>query len=157
MQHYIKIILQATGEAWAVFKTAATTGKEPKLAFEQLREKFKDTDAGDYVMRYTKICEEELPGIKDPEAYIAEAKVVGNEVWKVFKDLVPKIFEKTMTDGDWNRIVQKTSSIGMSNKWKYAGHYAERYSAMLAWELDRKNRRLRGIMTDDLTEYLNNQ
>lgn len=71
-----------------------------------------------------------------------------------FKELVPRVYKKTMTDTDWNIIVQKTSSFGMSSKWKYANHYAERYSSALAWELDRKSRRLRGIMTDDLTDYL---
>ena len=154
MDKYIKTALRATGEAWTVFKTSASTGQNPKLAFQQLRDKYKGTDIESYVTEYTEICEEELPNITDKEKYLEEAKTIGNELWLIFKELVPRVYKKTMTDTDWNIIVQKTSSFGMSSKWKYANHYAERYSSALAWELDRKSRRLRGIMTDDLTDYL---
>ena len=58
MENYIKTVLKATGEAWNVFKISATTGKNPKLAFQQLRDKYKGTDIENYVTEYTKICEE---------------------------------------------------------------------------------------------------
>ena len=70
MDNYIKTALRATGEAWTVFKTSASTGQNPKLAFQQLREKYKGTDVEGCVTDYTKICEEELPNIKNAETYL---------------------------------------------------------------------------------------
>ena len=148
MENYIKTALRATGEAWAVFKTSATTGQNPKLAFEQLRDKYKGSDVEDYVNDYTKICEEELPRIRDADTYLSDAKDVGNKVFKVFQDSAKKVFAEEMTDGDWNRIIKMASDIGY-DKWDSSvKEYAKRYSALIVWELDRQYQRLHHIKKD---------
>lgn len=148
MENYIKTALRATGEAWAVFKTSATTGQNPKLAFEQLREKYKGSNVEDYVNDYTKICEEELPRIRDADTYLSDAKDVGNKVFKVFQDSAKKVFAEEMTDGDWNRIIKMASDIGY-DKWDSSvKEYAKRYSALIVWELDRQYQRLHHIKPD---------
>lgn len=148
MENYIKTALRATGEAWAVFKKSATTGQNPKLAFEQLREKYKGSDVEDYVNDYTKICEEELPRIRDADTYLSDAKDVGNKVFKVFQDSAKKVFAEEMTDGDWNRIIKMASDIGY-DKWDSSvKEYAKRYSALIVWELDRQYQRLHHIKPD---------
>lgn len=148
MDNYIKTALRATGEAWTVFKTSATTGQNPKLAFQQLRDKYKGTDVEGYVEDYTKICEEELPNIKDAESYMAEAKNVGNKVFQVFKVNAKKVFTEEMTDDDWNRIIKMSSDIGYSNWDSEVKEYAKRYSALIVWELDRQYQRLHHIKED---------
>lgn len=148
MDEYIKTVLRATGEAWKVFKGGATTGKNTNLAFSQLREKYKGTLAEDYINRYTEICEEELPNIKDAEAYMAEAKDVGNKVFYVFKKCAKKVFTQEMTDNDWNNVIKMSSDVGYA-KWNpMVKNYAQRYSAMIAWELDRQYQRLHKIKED---------
>lgn len=148
MENYIKTALRATGEAWAVFKTSATTGQNPKLAFQQLRDKYKGSDVEDYVNDYTKICEEELPRIRDADTYLSDAKDVGNKVFKVFQDSAKKVFVEEMTDGDWNRIIKMASDIGY-DKWDSSvKEYAKRYSALIVWELDRQYQRLHHIKPD---------
>jgi len=148
MEKYIKTALRATGEAWAVFKTSATTGQNPKLAFEQLRDKYKGSNVEDYVNDYTKICEEELPRIRDADTYLSDAKDVGNKVFKVFQDSAKKVFAEEMTDGDWNRIIKMASDIGY-DKWDSSvKEYAKRYSALIVWELDRQYQRLHHIKKD---------
>lgn len=148
MDNYIKTALRATGEAWTVFKTSASTGQNPKLAFQQLRDKYKGTDVEGYVTDYTKICEEELPNIKDAETYMAEAKNVGNKVFQVFKSNAQKVFTEEMTDDDWNRIIKMSSDIGYSNWESEVKEYAKRYSALIVWELDRQYQRLHHIKED---------
>ena len=148
MDNYIKTALRATGEAWSVFKTSASTGQNPKLAFQQLREKYKGTDVEGYVTDYTQICEEELPRIQNAETYMAEAKNVGNKVFQVFKANVKKVFTETMTDDDWNRIIKMSSDIGYSNWESEVKEYAKRYSALIVWELDRQYQRLHKIKED---------
>lgn len=148
MDNYIKTALRATGEAWTVFKTSASTGQNPKLAFQQLREKYKGTDVEGYVTDYTKICEEELPNIKNAETYMAQAKDVGNKVFQVFKANAKKVFTETMTDDDWNRIIKMSSDIGYSNWESEVKEYAKRYSALIVWELDRQYQRLHKIKED---------
>lgn len=148
MDNYIKTALRATGEAWTVFKTSASTGQNPKLAFQQLRDKYKGTDVEDYVTDYTKICEEELPRIKNVETYMAQAKDVGNKVFQVFKANAKKVFTETMTDDDWNRIIKMASDIGYSNWDSEVKEYAKRYSALIVWELDRQYQRLHKIKED---------
>lgn len=148
MENYIKTALRATGEVWTVFKTSASTGKNPKLAFQQLREKYKGSDVEDYVNDYTKICEEELPRIRDADTYLSDAKDVGNKVFKVFQDSAKKVFAEEMTDGDWNRIIKMASDIGY-DKWDSSvKEYAKRYSALIVWELDRQYQRLHHIKPD---------
>ena len=148
MDNYIKTALRATGEAWTVFKTSASTGQNPKLAFQQLRDKYKGTDVEGYVEDYTQICEEELPRIKNAETYMAEAKDVGNKVFQVFKANAKKVFTETMTDDDWNRIIKMASDIGYSNWDSEVKEYAKRYSALIVWELDRQYQRLHHIKED---------
>lgn len=148
MDNYIKTALRATGEAWTVFKTSASTGQNPKLAFQQLRDKYKGTDVEGYVTDYTKICEEELPRIKNAETYMAQAKDVGNKVFQVFKANAKKVFTETMSDDDWNRIIKMASDIGYSNWDSEVKEYAKRYSALIVWELDRQYRRLHKIKED---------
>ena len=148
MDNYIKTALRATGEAWTVFKTSASTGQNPKLAFQQLREKYKGTDVEGYVTDYTKICEEELPRIQNAETYMAQAKDVGNKVFQVFKANAQKVFTETMSDDDWNRIIKMASDIGYSNWDSEVKEYAKRYSALIVWELDRQYRRLHHIKED---------
>ena len=148
MDNYIKTALRATGEAWTVFKTSASTGQNPKLAFQQLRDKYKGTDVDGYVTDYTKICEEELPNIKNAESYMAQAKDVGNKVFQVFKANAKKVFTETMTDDDWNRIIKMASDIGYSNWDSEVKEYAKRYSALIVWELDRQYQRLHHIKED---------
>ena len=148
MDNYIKTALRATGEAWTVFKTSASTGQNPKLAFQQLRDKYKGTDVEGYVTDYTKICEEELPRIKNAETYMAEAKDVGNKVFQVFKANAKKVFTETMSDDDWNRIIKMSSDIGYSNWNSEVKEYAKRYSALIVWELDRQYQRLHHIKED---------
>ena len=148
MDNYIKTALRATGEAWTVFKTSASTGQNPKLAFQQLRDKYKGTDVEGYVTDYTKICEEELPRIKNAETYMAQAKDVGNKVFQVFKANAKKVFTETMSDDDWNRIIKMASDIGYSNWDSEVKEYAKRYSALIVWELDRQYQRLHKIKED---------
>lgn len=148
MDNYIKTALRATGEAWTVFKTSASTGQNPKLAFQQLREKYKGSDVEGYVTDYTKICEEELPNIKNAETYMAQAKDVGNKVFQVFKANAQKVLTETMTDDDWNRIIKMASDIGYSNWDSEVKEYAKRYSALIVWELDRQYQRLHKIKED---------
>ena len=148
MDNYIKTALRATGEAWTVFKTSASTGQNPKLAFQQLRDKYKGTDVEGYVTDYTKICEEELPNIKNAETYMAQAKDVGNKVFQVFKANAKKVFTETMSDDDWNRIIKMSSDIGYSNWDSEVKEYAKRYSALIVWELDRQYQRLHKIKED---------
>ena len=148
MDNYIKTALRATGEAWTVFKTSASTGQNPKLAFQQLRDKYKGTDVEGYVTDYTKICEEELPRIKNAETYMAQAKDVGNKVFQVFKANAKKVFTETMSDDDWNRIIKMASDIGYSNWDSEVKEYAKRYSALIVWELDRQYQRLHHIKED---------
>lgn len=148
MDNYIKTALRATGEAWTVFKTSASTGQNPKLAFQQLRDKYKGTDVEGYVTDYTKICEEELPNIKNAETYMAQAKDVGNKVFQVFKANAKKVFTETMSDDDWNRIIKMASDIGYSNWDSEVKEYAKRYSALIVWELDRQYQRLHHIKED---------
>ena len=148
MDNYIKTALRATGEAWTVFKTSASTGQNPKLAFQQLRDKYKGTDVEGYVTDYTKICEEELPRIKNAETYMAQAKDVGNKVFQVFKANTKKVFTEEMTDDDWNRIIKMASDIGYSNWDSEVKEYAKRYSALIVWELDRQYQRLHKIKED---------
>ena len=148
MDNYIKTALRATGEAWTVFKTSASTGQNPKLAFQQLRDKYKGTDVEGYVTDYTKICEEELPRIKNAETYMAQAKDVGNKVFQVFKASAKKVFTDEMTDDDWNRIIKMASDIGYSNWDSEVKEYAKRYSALIVWELDRQYQRLHHIKED---------
>ena len=148
MDNYIKTALRATGEAWTVFKTSASTGQNPKLAFQQLRDKYKGTDVDGYVTDYTKICEDELPRIKNAETYMAQAKDVGNKVFQVFKANVKKVFTETMSDDDWNRIIKMASDIGYSNWDSEVKEYAKRYSALIVWELDRQYQRLHKIKED---------
>lgn len=145
MDNYIKTAIRATGEAWTVFKTSASTGQNPKLAFQQLRDKYKGSDVEGYVTDYTKICEEELPNIKNAETYMAQAKDVGNKVFQVFKANAKKVFTETMTDDDWNRIIKMASDIGYSNWDSEVKEYAKRYSALIVWELDRQYQRLHHI------------
>lgn len=148
MDNYIKTALRATGEAWTVFKTSASTKQNPKLAFQQLRDKYKGTDVEGYVTDYTKICEEELPRIKNAETYMAQAKDVGNKVFQVFKANAKKVFTETMSDDDWNRIIKMASDIGYSNWDSEVKEYAKRYSALIVWELDRQYQRLHHIKED---------
>lgn len=148
MDNYIKTALRATGEAWTVFKMSATTGQNPKLAFQQLRDKYKGTDVEGYVTDYTQICEEELPNIKNAETYMAQAKDVGNKVFQVFKANAKKVFTETMSDDDWNRIIKMASDIGYSNWDSEVKEYAKRYSALIVWELDRQYQRLHKIKED---------
>ena len=148
MDNYIKTALRATGEAWTVFKTSASTGQNPKLAFQQLRDKYKGTDVEGYVTDYTKICEEELPRIQNAETYMAQAKDVGNKVFQVFKANAKKVFTETMSDDDWNRIIKMASDIGYSNWDSEVKEYAKRYSALIVWELDRQYQRLHHIKED---------
>ena len=148
MDNYIKTALRATGEAWTVFKTSASTGQNPKLAFQQLRDKYKGSDVEGYVTDYTKICEEELPNIKNAETYMAQAKDVGNKVFQVFKANAKKVFTETMSDDDWNRIIKMASDIGYSNWDSEVKEYAKRYSALIVWELDRQYQRLHKIKED---------
>ena len=148
MDNYIKTALRATGEAWTVFKTSASTGQNPKLAFQQLRDKYKGTDVEGYVTDYTKICEEELPNIQNVETYMAQAKDVGNKVFQVFKANAKKVFTETMSDDDWNRIIKMASDIGYSNWDSEVKEYAKRYSALIVWELDRQYQRLHKIKED---------
>ena len=148
MDNYIKTALRATGEAWTVFKTSASTGQNPKLAFQQLRDKYKGTYVEGYVTDYTKICEEELPRIKNAETYMVQAKDVGNKVFQVFKANAKKVFTETMTDDDWNRIIKMASDIGYSNWDSEVKEYAKRYSALIVWELDRQYQRLHKIKED---------
>lgn len=148
MDNYIKTALRATGEAWTVFKTSASTGQNPKLAFQQLRDKYKGTDVEGYVTDYTKICEEELPRIQNAETYMAQAKDVGNKVFQVFKANAKKVFTETMSDDDWNRIIKMASDIGYSNWDSEVKEYAKRYSALIVWELDRQYQRLHKIKED---------
>ena len=148
MDNYIKTALRATGEAWTVFKTSASTGQNPKLAFQQLRDKYKGTDVEGYVTDYTQICEEELPRIKNAETYMAQAKDVGNKVFQVFKQNAKKVFTEEMTDDDWNRIIKMSSDIGYSNWDSEVKEYAKRYSALIVWELDRQYQRLHHIKED---------
>lgn len=148
MDNYIKTALRATGEAWTVFKTSASTGQNPKLAFQQLRDKYKGTDVEGYVTDYTEICEEELPNIKNAETYMAQAKDVGNKVFQVFKANAKKVFTEEMTDDDWNRIIKMSSDIGYSNWESEVKEYAKRYSALIVWELDRQYQRLHKIKED---------
>ena len=148
MENYIKTALRATGEAWTVFKTSASTGQNPKLAFQQLRDKYKGTDVEGYVTDYTKICEEELPNIKNAETYMAQAKDVGNKVFQVFKANAKKVFTETMSDDDWNRIIKMSSDIGYSDWESEVKEYAKRYSALIVWELDRQYQRLHHIKED---------
>ena len=148
MDNYIKTALRATGEAWTVFKTSASTGQNPKLAFQQLREKYKGTDVEGYVTDYTQICEEELSKIKNAETYMAQAKDVGNKVFQVFKANAKKVFTETMSDDDWNRIIKMASDIGYSNWDSEVKEYAKRYSALIVWELDRQYQRLHKIKED---------
>ena len=148
MDNYIKTALRATGEAWTVFKTSASTGQNPKLAFQQLRDKYKGTDVEGYVTDYTQICEEELPRIKNAETYMAQAKDVGNKVFQVFKANAKKVFSEEMTDDDWNRIIKMSSDIGYSNWESEVKEYAKRYSALIVWELDRQYQRLHHIKED---------
>ena len=148
MDNYIKTALRATGEAWTVFKTSASTGQNPKLAFQQLRDKYKGTDVEGYVTDYTKICEEELPRIQNAETYMAQAKDVGNKVFQVFKANAQKVFTETMSDDDWNRIIKMASDIGYSNWDSDVKEYAKRYSALIVWELDRQYQRLHHIKED---------
>lgn len=148
MDNYIKTALRATGEAWTVFKTSASTGQNPKLAFQQLRDKYKGTDVEGYVTDYTQICEEELPRIKNAETYMAQAKDVGNKVFQVFKANAKKVFTETMSDDDWNRIIKMASDIGYSNWDSEVKEYAKRYSALIVWELDRQYQRLHHIKDD---------
>lgn len=154
MDEYIKTVLRAAKEVWTVFKTATLTGKNPKLAFEQLREKYKGTDAEDFAKRYTEICEEELPKPKDSEAYIADAKTITNEVWVIFNTNVKRLYAGEMTDGDWNRFIQAANNVAVdikTDRWKYeepVRTYAKRYSAMVVWELDRQYQRLHHIKED---------
>lgn len=148
MDNYIKTALRATGEAWTVFKQSASTGQNPKLAFQQLRDKYKGTDVEGYVTDYTQICEEELPRIKNAETYMAQAKDVGNKVFQVFKANAKKVFTETMTDDDWNRIIKMASDIGYSNWDSEVKEYAKRYSALIVWELDRQYQRLHKIKED---------
>lgn len=148
MDNYIKTALRATGEAWTVFKTSASTGQNPKLAFQQLRDKYKGSDVEDYVNDYTKICEEELPRIQNAETYMAQAKDVGNKVFQVFKANARKVFTETMSDDDWNRIIKMASDIGYSNWDSEVKEYAKRYSALIVWELDRQYQRLHHIKED---------
>ena len=148
MDNYIKTALRATGEAWTVFKTSASTGQNSKLAFQQLRDKYKGTDVEGYVTDYTKICEEELPRIKNAETYMAQAKDVGNKVFQVFKANAKKVFTETMSDDDWNRIIKMSSDIGYSNWDSEVKEYAKRYSALIVWELDRQYQRLHKIKED---------
>ena len=148
MDNYIKTALRATGEAWTVFKTSASTGQNPKLAFQQLRDKYKGTDVEGYVTDYTKICEEELPRIQNAETYMAQAKDVGNKVFQVFKANAKKVFTEEMTDDDWNRIIKMSSDIGYSNWDSEVKEYAKRYSALIVWELDRQYQRLHKIKED---------
>ena len=148
MDSYIKTALRATGEAWTVFKTSASTGQNPKLAFQQLRDKYKGTDVEGYVTDYTQICEDELPKIKNAETYMAQAKDVGNKVFQVFKANAKKVFTETMTDDDWNRIIKMASDIGYSNWDSEVKEYAKRYSALIVWELDRQYQRLHHIKED---------
>ena len=148
MDNYIKTALRATGEAWTVFKTSASTGQNPKLAFQQLRDKYKGTDVEGYVTDYTQICEEELPRIKNAETYMAQAKDVGNKVFQVFKANAKKVFTEEMTDDDWNRIIKMSSDIGYSNWESEVKEYAKRYSALIVWELDRQYQRLHHIKED---------
>lgn len=154
MQKYIDSFISVSNDVYRVFYIAATRGANPELAFEQLRAKYKGNDLEEYVTEFSNLCEGELKEHKVNKEYLEESKEISKDICKMFKELVPKIFQGEMTDGDWNRIVQKTSSYGLSGKWKHADYYAAKYSSILAWELDRKNRRLRGIMTDDLTAYL---
>ena len=148
MDNYIKTALRATGEAWTVFKTSASTGQNPRLAFQQLRDKYKGTDVEGYVTDYTKICEEELPRIKNTETYMAQAKDVGNKVFQVFKQNAKKVFTEEMTDDDWNRIIKMSSDIGYSNWDSEVKEYTKRYSALIVWELDRQYQRLHHIKED---------
>lgn len=148
MDNYIKTALRATGEAWTVFKTSASTGQNPKLAFQQLRDKYKGSDVEGYVTDYTKICEEELPRIQNAETYMAQAKDVGNKVFQVFKANAKKVFTETMSDDDWNRIIKMASDIGYSNWDSEVKEYAKRYSALIVWELDRQYQRLHKIKED---------
>ena len=148
MDNYIKTALRATGEAWTVFKTSASTGQNPRLAFQQLRDKYKGTDVEGYVTDYTKICEEELPRIQNAETYMAQAKDVGNKVFQVFKANAKKVFTETMSDDDWNRIIKMSSDIGYSNWDSEVKEYTKRYSALIVWELDRQYQRLHHIKED---------
>lgn len=154
MENYIKTALRATGEAWAVFKTSASTGQNPKLAFEQLREKYKGSDVEDYVNDYTKICEEELPRIRDADSYLAEAKAIGNDLFKLFQNSAKKVLAEEMTDGDWNRLIKAAQDVmvdGRTDRWKYSEsvrEYGRRYSALIVWELDRQYQRLHHIKPD---------
>ena len=148
MENYIKTVLHATGEAWTVFKIAASTGKNPKLAFEQLRAKYKGNDVEEYIAEYTKICEEELPKISDVESYLKDAIEIGNKVFTVFKTNVKKVYAEEMTDGDWNRVIKMASDVGYA-KWNpQVKEYAKRYSAMIVWELERDYQRIHHIPKD---------
>lgn len=154
MKAYIDDFKNASNDVYKIFQIASIKNADPTLAFKQLRERYSGSDCEEYVSEYSKLCEDELKTGRVDKAYLSEARQASIEIWDLFKKLVPKVYEQNMTDRDWNIVVQKTSELGMNSKWKLAKYYALKYSSILAWELDRKSRRLRGIMTDDLSQYL---
>ena len=148
MQDYIKTLQRASGEVYTVFKQAAATGKNPDRAYKELEDKYKGSVAEEYVSEYCKICKEELPGIKEPQSYFAEAQKATAESWKVFKAHVGKLYQGEMTERDWNLLIKDATEVGYK-RWDLAvKEYAKRYSALCVWELDRQYQRLHHIKKD---------
>lgn len=148
METYIKTLQNASNEAWTVFRVAVTSGKNPKLAFEQLCGRYKDTVADEYIRKYSEICMEELTSVKDAQTYIPEALKATGEMWKVFKANVSKLYGNELTDNDWNRIIKDATDVGYKRWDNQVREYAKKYSCLCVHELDRQYQRLHHIKED---------
>lgn len=153
MQNYIKTLQYASGAVYKIFKQAAITGRNPSKAYEELADKYKDSVASEYVKSYSEICQEELPNIKDPTSYFAEAQKATADAWKVFKAHVGKLYQGEMTDNDWNLLIRDATDVGYKRWDMPVREYAKRYSALCVWELDRQYQRLHHIK-DDWYKYV---
>ena len=94
MENYIKTLQRASGAVYTIFRKASLQGISPDLAFKELQEQYKGSDAAEYVESYIGLCRDELPNIKEPTAYFAEAQKATAETWNVFKAHVKKLYEE---------------------------------------------------------------
>ena len=148
MENYIKTLQRASGAVYTIFRKASLQGISPDLAFKELQEQYKGSDAAEYVESYIGLCRDELPNIKEPTAYFAEAQKATAETWNVFKAHVKKLYDGDMNDGDWNHLIKDATDVGYKKWDSSVKEYAKRYSALIVWELDRQYQRLHHIKPD---------
>ena len=154
MTDHLKMLTEASNTVWRVFKASYSDGKDYGNVFDQLEQKYAATGCKSYVQDYIEMCKLELRKAKTDD-YIPMAQKATGEMWKLFKKYFQKISDNNMSDYDWANVSDMTSKVGEEYRRTPIWIYAMNYAVICVHELDRIDRRIRGI-SDQMTlqEYM---